>query len=474
MKRYILIFVILFILPALNFGQTYQTNLINTFSYDWGFDDQINSMCCDYGDASILSGITYDVNHISKSVITKIDNNGQRLWTLIGPDSTKGWDVISLPNSTYIYLEPRDFINTSPPTKIKSLNNEGIILWEKEIPKGPYLISADIQNNQIATNQSVTLIKIFNLDVTTQIDSVVLTEPISAMGQIYLKDNYLLISGSGGFIPGGWSLDGFLICYQKNGNVWEKQWQNIVTDGIRAYFAVDTENNIYCAMSKNYTNYSSYITQKLDFSGNIVWEKELFPSYQHISQEPNSVILLPNNLGMAFVGTQFITEDMHVGFIHAYDSQGNDLFSILQPNVLIKSQYVKAKFDAQNRLIVFGHSYTTPTSRDIFMEIWSISGITAVEPVPAPLPTDFILSQNYPNPFNPTTTIQFSLPQAENVQLKVFNLLGQEIETLVDEYVPAGTFTAQFTAKGLPSGIYIYQLQAGDKYFEKKKLVLLK
>lgn len=471
MKRYILIFVILF-LPALSFGQTYNPYYISTQYYDWGFNDQISSICCDSGNNTLISGFTYDEAK-SASVISKISDTGTLLWTFIGADSTVGHEIAQLSNSTYVYIELPSQFNNSPAI-IRSINGDGTILWEKEFSQRPYLISVDAENNQLAINPTKQLIKILNLNAIAQIDSVILTEPISTMEQIYLKDNFLLLSGSGGFVPGGWSLDGFLICYQKNGNSWQKKWENIVTNGLRAYFAVDNDNNIYCSMSKNYTNYSSYITQKLDFNGNIIWEKELFPNYQRFAQLPRSVILLPNNLGMAFIGMQFIDQDKHVGFIHAYDSQGNDLFSILQPNVQIKSGYVKAKFDAQKKLIVFGYSYVTTTSRDIFMEIWSIDGITAVEPVPAPLPTDFSLSQNYPNPFNPTTTIQFSLPQAENITLKVFDLLGQEVETLVDEYLPAGTYETTFSGINLPSGIYIYEIKAGKFFIEKKKMVLLK
>jgi len=473
MKRYILIFVII-LLPALNFGQsgTYQTNLINRFVFDWD-DDQIVNICNDSSENStFIVGTVYDVNHVGKSIISKISDNGDNLWTFIGADSTHNYGIAQLPNSTYVYIELPSAYNS--PVIMHCINGDGTILWEKELSQRPYLISVDADNNQLAINPTNQLIKILNLDAIAQIDSVILTEPISVINQIYLKDNYLLLSGSGGFVPGGWSLDGFLICYQKNGNSWQKKWENVITDGLKAYFAVDNANNIYCTMSNYYTDYSSYITQKLDFNGNIMWEKELFPNYQRLAQLPNSVILLPNNLGMAFVAIQFIDADKKVGFIHAYDTQGNDLFSILQPNVQIKSEYVKAKFDAQKRLIVFGFSYVTTTSRDIFMEIWSIDGITAVEPVPAPLPTDFSLSQNYPNPFNPTTTIQFSLPQAENITLKVFDLLGQEVETLVNEYLPAGTYETTFSGINLPSGIYIYEIKAGKFFIEKKKMVLLK
>jgi hypothetical protein len=88
-------------------------------------------------------------------------------------------------------------------------------------------------------------------------------------------------------------------------------------------------------------------------------------------------------------------------------------------------------------------------------------------------PTTFSLAQNFPNPFNPTTTIQFSLPQAGDVSLKIYNLLGEEVKTLVDEYRQAGKHSAQFNANNLASGIYFYRIQAGS-FVETKKMILLR
>jgi hypothetical protein len=88
-------------------------------------------------------------------------------------------------------------------------------------------------------------------------------------------------------------------------------------------------------------------------------------------------------------------------------------------------------------------------------------------------PESFALFQNFPNPFNPTTTIRFSLPKSSFVTLKIFNLLGQEIEILVSEKFSAGEFEIKWNATAHPSGIYFYRLQAGD-YGEVRKLILLK
>lgn len=89
------------------------------------------------------------------------------------------------------------------------------------------------------------------------------------------------------------------------------------------------------------------------------------------------------------------------------------------------------------------------------------------------LPSHFLLSQNYPNPFNPTTTIIYSIPKQSLVTLKIYDILGREITTLVNEEKIAGTYKIDFNALSLASGVYFYRLEAGI-YISTKKLILLK
>ncbi len=96
---------------------------------------------------------------------------------------------------------------------------------------------------------------------------------------------------------------------------------------------------------------------------------------------------------------------------------------------------------------------------------------TGVKSSDAAITHEFRLAQNYPNPFNPTTTISYWLPQSDFLTLTVFNLVGQKVARLVNTVQPAGEHQIKWTAKGLPSGIYFYRLQAGDRS-ETKKLVL--
>lgn len=85
----------------------------------------------------------------------------------------------------------------------------------------------------------------------------------------------------------------------------------------------------------------------------------------------------------------------------------------------------------------------------------------------------FSLDQNYPNPFNPVTSIKYQLQKNGNVTLKVFDMLGKEVKTLVNEFKEKGEYTVQFDASLLPSGMYVYQIKANE-YIATKKMLLVK
>jgi hypothetical protein len=134
------------------------------------------------------------------------------------------------------------------------------------------------------------------------------------------------------------------------------------------------------------------------------------------------------------------------------------------PNV-IDSIYFRARVrDSQNIWSIWSETFDTKMI---------MSNVSLLENSPNVSPSEFVLSQNYPNPFNPSTKIKYSVPQSSNVVIKVFDILGNEIETLVNEEKQVGTYSVEFNASGLSSGVYFYSLHSGN-YIETKKMIFLK
>jgi hypothetical protein len=110
----------------------------------------------------------------------------------------------------------------------------------------------------------------------------------------------------------------------------------------------------------------------------------------------------------------------------------------------------------------FGNAYLRP-----------LSNITDVEGVNSLTPKEFNLKQNFPNPYNSQTTISYSVPNSSLVQIQIFDILGREISTLLNEEKAAGNYQVEFNASSLSSGIYLYKLQAGE-FVQTRKMILLK
>jgi photosystem II stability/assembly factor-like uncharacterized protein len=105
--------------------------------------------------------------------------------------------------------------------------------------------------------------------------------------------------------------------------------------------------------------------------------------------------------------------------------------------------------------------------------IKTTESLTGFDPGNISVPSKYELDQNYPNPFNPATTIKYSLPKASQVTLKIYDVLGNEVKTMVDKYQSAGNYVESFDGSELASGVYFYSLRAGD-YSETKRMSLVK
>jgi len=110
---------------------------------------------------------------------------------------------------------------------------------------------------------------------------------------------------------------------------------------------------------------------------------------------------------------------------------------------------------------------------DDLRAVKKFDGPTEINDEENTIPEQYLLSQNYPNPFNPETIINWQVPVAGHTTLKIYDLLGNEVATLVDEFQPAGKYEMKFNGSSLSSGVYFYRLQS-DSFVETRKMVYLK
>jgi hypothetical protein len=143
----------------------------------------------------------------------------------------------------------------------------------------------------------------------------------------------------------------------------------------------------------------------------------------------------------------------------------------IQPFAIkVNDQLVHEYFNLKAEVLSYGYK---------FWEVSKDSGIVTGIHEESVVPLSFKLEQNYPNPFNPTTKIKYSIPSstetrhALSVQLKIYDILGRELATLVNETKAPGNYEIEFNATALPSGVYFYTIKAGS-YMDTKKMVLLK
>jgi hypothetical protein len=232
----------------------------------------------------------------------------------------------------------------------------------------------------------------------------------------------------------------------------------------------------------NYLNSSGYtdiFIAKYDSSGNCLWAKQYGGSeYDY------------GGLGISTdaVGNSYITGSFHGNsadiIIAKYGTDGNR-FWVVEAGGSLFDEGQSIATDGYGNIYVTGYfrgsvmfdttQLVSAGGKDIFITKIN-TPVTALEE--NLMPSEIQLHQNYPNPFNPSTKIKFEIPDQDRndkalVTLKVYDILGREVATLVNEEKPAGEYELEFNAANLPSGIYFYQLKAGE-FTETKKMVLLR
>ena len=191
-----------------------------------------------------------------------------------------------------------------------------------------------------------------------------------------------------------------------------------------------------------------------------------------LSLELSSPLVVGNSYNLTYYDKKsgsFDTNVLEIGISTQADDFGNLIYtsplsttSWTEREITFTADIAANHITIQAVPVVYGWTH---------IDNFSISPTTSVQN--EQVIVEYFISQNFPNPFNPATKIKYSIPQLSKVVIKVFDILGNEIETLVNEEKQTGTYEITWYAEGLPSGVYFYQLQAGD-LIQTKKMVLMK
>ena len=248
----------------------------------------------------------------------------------------------------------------------------------------------------------------------------------------------------------------------KDAKALNNKFVNCVFDGGDYLFRTGRENEgnemINCIVSNvtnyKYTAYSNYRYVHFKFNTTDFWGNDFDVPYNDNSVYENILQVDPRFAG-----------------------RGEEKYSLKNNSQLIDAGVEDMSAYNMPELDYYGNPRFFDSKENgkaiIDLGIYECPVLTGLEEQKIDFPISYDLAQNYPNPFNPSTTIRFVLPSKDNVQLSVYNLLGQQVAELVSAVLPAGEHSVKFNAADLPSGLYIYRISAGS-YSAVQKMMLIK
>ena len=277
--------------------------------------------------------------------------------------------------------------------------------------------------------------------------------------------------------------------------VWQVPTTDFATRAVATHGTIDSKGNAYVYTSDSWDQVTGrvlFAAAKYSSDGKKIWSNKWYgwsdtsmaggASRYNLNNWANG-IAINESLDMlaCFGGTQmagtagYETNDQSA-YLAILDAGSGDTLATSKwdDGSSVSTLWNDGYFNSSHQLVLLGYGCAPGKYliADNFIKVFGviITDRVAEQPIQ---PTSFTLSQNYPNPFNPTTTISFRLPQRLFVTLKVFDVMGREISTIVSETLSPGNYSRQWSAENFGSGVYFYRLQAGT-YSDTKKLLFLK
>jgi hypothetical protein len=480
MKRLLIFFIFWFIFLGTVAQAQNKPQKVWQILFDWdGYHDDVRGLLIDCDNNYIVGGMKRSNNIWMKhAALAKIDVNGQIIWKWISKEETTWISQIGISkgfrNDEFIVSQS----SWHQPAKIITFSDSTII-QSKIFSQINTIYIATHDNIGVAVEKGVNG-KAFIFDTNYNIKRSFVVSNYVYLQSISITSKRFGFFGTDYSSGGNWNVAGRAFVFDREGNIifTKKQDDVATTAGI-----IDADGSIYLSYTEPVG--ISFVTIKFDSAGNEIWKRywDGNPRYntnqvawiQDVIPYPTGGCIVVGSIGKDTFGLPISANLRDFGVV-AYNQNGQELWYI-RDEAGYKSErndLWAAGFDRQNYLILVGSSSQKWDGKSrIVIQKWYIPGITTVEDELNPNLKNYELYQNYPNPFNPTTTIRFTIPHRKHVTLKVFDVLGKEVKTLVNEEKDPGSYEVKFDASNLPSGVYFYQLQAG-KFIQTKKMILLK
>jgi len=290
---------------------------------------------------------------------------------------------------------------------------------------------------------------------------------------IQTADSGFVIVGIISFGPVGPRDDLFIIKTDKHGNLlWKKIYGGSGFDSAEDVIQLEDNGFIIAGSYGNAGENVKLWLLRTDPNGDTLWTKK------HGGDQPSWAKSVVRTFDNGFLIAGDTEKEYENGFLEAWilrvDSSGIELWSkTLGNSSSDEANSVQQTYDGG---YIIAGLYTDPTPEtwmDGYLIRLAPETITTVKENVNTDPKSFQLSQNYPNPFNPKTVIKFQVPSSKFIKLEVYDILGREVQTLVDAPMSAGEHEVIFNGSGLPSGVYIYTLKVNE-FSQSRKMLLLK
>lgn len=269
--------------------------------------------------------------------------------------------------------------------------------------------------------------------------------------------------------------DDFLTVKYSSGGV--QQWAKIYNGTLNSTdepngLTLDTSDNVIVAGStRDSLGGTNYVTIKyLNSNGNQVWISKYNglgndnDEAYSISSDKNSNIYVTGRSTGIGTNWDIVTIKYNISGMQEWIATYNGISNREDLGKIVK-------IDNDNNVIITGTTFNQSSNQDIVTIKYSQPN--GIQPLHNSLPSYVKLFQNYPNPFNPTTNIEFQVSELRLAQLKIYDILGKEIETLINENLKPGSYSIVWNSHNQPSGVYFYKLSAGD-ITETRKMIIIK